>query len=303
MSDKVTVLEKQALPEETFMGEMEIGGQKRPVAMNLNTVVAAEELMGDLGVRVFATGTTKARDVRALLWAALREGSRLRSPAKKPDPRITLELVGSWMSTSTMTTPMVELLTLLGKMRGADKNVLAPYVPTPPEVIEKALSLAAELITINGFADLGCGPGDTLVAAATYGASNLLGVESDKDRATLAKAKLITANYEVGDHFKFEIIEGLIQDLKDLSAYDVVFIYLLQDSNQQIKEQLQSIMKQGAILISHDFTMVGWDPVSTGTVTDPQIKEREHQLYLYRISPTSPEGPAPVSGTTTPAAG
>ena len=53
----------------------------------------------------------------------------------------------------------------------APRYILAPFVPTPPEVVERMLDLAG-VTSSDVVYDLGCGDGRVVIAAAKRGASS-----------------------------------------------------------------------------------------------------------------------------------
>lgn len=272
---------------EQYIGEIMLGGKLRKVAVNANAIINAEELMG-CSIAVFAQGGARTTHMRAIVFAALQEATRLTSAAKKPDPKLSLEDVGSWLTTSKMSQAVSDIMALLRKFRGDDTNILAPYVPTPALVIEKVL----ELVSVAGkvVVDLGCGQGHVLQDCMKAGAEAVTGYESDVERFWITKGKLLSMRYEEGVECSVHVNESNLQDA-DVTAADVVFIYLLQDSNQKIKQWLGANMKSGAILVSHDFSMDGWTAKETATVEIPLGTTGatvKHRVIVYEIGPDTP---------------
>lgn len=144
----------------------------------------------------------------------------------------------------------------------------APYVPSSKASIRSMLDMAGvkpgELVT-----DLGSGDGRILIVAATeYGARGL-GIE-------------ITWFYYFWSKIKIKML-GLSNAIRvkrtdiyasDISESDVIIMFLLQDTNQLLKDKLKTELKPGTRIVSHYFTMDGWEP--------EQQDDRYH-IYLYRV--------------------
>jgi len=158
------------------------------------------------------------------------------------------------------------------KIRGKS---LAPYVPTPYEVVEKMLELAqvSEKDTVY---DLGCGDGRIVIMAAEkYGATGV-GVDYDPERVQEARAKV----KEKGLEDKVTII---LQDAMevDVSPATVVTLYLLESSNALLKPNLEKYLKPGSRVVSHDFNMPGWK--SKKIIHDKTEDYHYYTIYLWVI--------------------
>jgi SAM-dependent methyltransferase len=279
MADKT----KPAAAEPLYAGEIVLNEEKFQVAVNLNTIVEAEEITGD-SVTVFATGNQRAKHTRALVYAALREGSRLTSNAKKPDPRITLEMVGAMLSTNNMVSAVRDIMQLLRKYRGEDSIDLAPFVPTPQVVLDAIVG--AVPFKDKHVVDLGCGKGDVLLAALAAGATSVVGYEMDEDRQEIALARL--RNFKFDNPGSTLAVSVLKEDLRNaaLDFADVVFLYLLQDSNQKLRDNIAKSMKPGATVVSHDFSMDTWTPTQRIPVMEG---DRTHTVFIYTIGENTPQ--------------
>jgi len=66
----------------------------------------------------------------------------------------------------------------------------------------------------------------------------------------------------------------------DLSPADVVTLYLLTSSNERLKPVLLKYLRPSARIVSHDFEIQGWKPVSVDRVL---VDNRPHMIYLYRL--------------------
>ena len=126
---------------------------------------------------------------------------------------------------------------------------LAPYVPSPPEVVDRMLDVAA--ITKDDVVyDLGCGDGRILIAAAKkYGARGV-GLDIDPKRIDESRANAKAAGVE-------PLVEFRVEDVlkADVSHATVVTLYLLASSNAKLRPMLTRQLRPGSRIVSHAFSM------------------------------------------------
>jgi predicted RNA methylase len=136
----------------------------------------------------------------------------------------------------------------------------------------------AELRSGEVLFDLGAGDGRTvLIAAKTFGA-RAVGVELRED---LAKKALSTV-HDNGLANRVTIVNGDMFSVNLMSA-DVVFLYLTTSANEKIRSKLETELKQGVRVVSHDYEIVGWKPVVVENFCEnPQLGYPSHTLYLYK---------------------
>jgi outer membrane protein assembly factor BamB len=147
------------------------------------------------------------------------------------------------------------------------------FVPTPHDVVEKMLELAA-IQESDLVYDLGSGDGRIVIAAAKKYGCRAIGIEIDRELVELSGdkakqagvAKLVT--FECQDVFT-----------ADLSEAEVVAMYLLPQQLKQLIPQLEKL-KPGARIVSHQFEIPG---VAAEKKLVIQSKEdgEEHPLYLW----------------------
>jgi predicted RNA methylase len=121
--------------------------------------------------------------------------------------------------------------------------------------------------------DLGAGDGRVVVIAAKKFGARAVGVEIDPIGCVFANG-LIRLSGLAGrarvlhrDMFTF-----------DVTGADVVVVYLLQGTNQRLKERLQKQLRDGARVVSHSFSMSGWAPIA--------IDDRKG-IFVYEIGNTA----------------
>lgn len=141
-----------------------------------------------------------------------------------------------------------------------------PYVPTPPEVVDKMLELArirpGDLVY-----DLGCGDGRIVIAAASRFGARGVGIDIDPQRIAEAKANAITTG--VADRTRFEVGDLFKSDFSDA---DAVMLYLLPAVNVQLRPQLWQQLRIGTRVVSHQFHMgPEWPPEQTVTLTPQTV--------------------------------
>ena len=154
---------------------------------------------------------------------------------------------------------------------------IAPYVPSPPQVIRQMLILA-ELKPREVFFDLGAGDGRAVIMAAKDFGARAVGVELREDLVKRA----LSSVYEQGLQDKVTIVNGDMFHV-DLTSADVVFLYLTTSANEKIKPKLESELKPGVRVVSHDYEIVGWKPVKVVNFCENQtLGYPSHTIYLYK---------------------
>ena len=152
------------------------------------------------------------------------------------------------------------LLAPLGAQQPMAHAPDVPYVPTPQDVVDRMLKLAA-VHKGDIVYDLGCGDGRIVVTAAKLGAARAVGVDINPER--IAEANKNASAAGVTDRVKF--IQG---DLFTVPIRDatVVTLYLLPSVNLKLKPRLLSELKPGTRVVSHSFDMGDWKPEKTEEV-------------------------------------
>ncbi len=152
---------------------------------------------------------------------------------------------------------------------------LAPFVPTPMEVVEKMLELA-QVKSSDVLYDLGSGDGRIVITAAEKYGARAVGFEIDPE---LVEESRDNARREGVSH----LVEIRQQDLMtaDFSAATVVTIYLHPESNLLVRPLLRSQLKPGSRVVSNDFDMGDWKPDVTGEAVDSLGDI--YTVYLWRI--------------------
>ena len=185
-----------------------------------------------------------------------------------------------------MHSPMVDERRLGGQERklpdwiratfwGDHPDSLAPYVPSPLNIVREMLGLAGAGPSDVVY-DLGCGDGRVLFAAVDeFNVSRAVGYELDGEMVE-ALEKRIRDSGMVG---RISVIQANFMEV-DLTKASVVTIYLTTSGNVKLRPKLEADLKPGARVVSHDFPVHGWvtdqpdgAPHTTGN----------HKMFLYRI--------------------
>jgi SAM-dependent methyltransferase len=153
---------------------------------------------------------------------------------------------------------------------------LAPYLPTPLPVVDRMLAMAQVKRTDVVF-DLGCGDGRIVIAAAKkYGARGV-GIELDPELIRSAKAQARLDGLERQVSFRLE--DATKTDLRQAT---VVALYLLPESNRILRPRLEEQLRPGALVVSHNYKIPGWEAKEIKLEVVKTEDGEEHKIYLYR---------------------
>ncbi len=159
-----------------------------------------------------------------------------------------------------------------------DAAQLAPYVPTPQDVVDRMLALAA-VGKNDVIYDLGCGDGRIPITAARRFGARGVGVDIDPQRIKEANANAAAAGVT-------SLVSFRLQDAMktDVSEATVVTLYLLSASNLKLRPILTRQLKAGSRIVSHSFGMGDWRAEKVDTFVDGD--GRAQTLYLWRTDGT-----------------
>jgi SAM-dependent methyltransferase len=155
----------------------------------------------------------------------------------------------------------------------AQSRSLAPFVPTPLDVVERMLSLA-KVGPDDVVYDLGCGDGRIVITAAQKFGARGVGVDIDANLINEAEAAARAAGVE--RRVRFRIQDAMTVDVSDAT---VVTLYLLSASNVKLRPILTRQLRPGARIVSHSFAMGDWEPEVIDTFRDAAGTART--LYMW----------------------
>jgi SAM-dependent methyltransferase len=153
---------------------------------------------------------------------------------------------------------------------------IAPFSPTPPEVVNRMLDVA-EIKHGDVLYDLGSGDGRIVVAAAKRFGIRAVGFEIDPVLVKDSRQIIKQAGLE-------ELVEIREQDIRavDFSPASVVTMYLYPAANLRLRPVLMRDLRPGSRVISHDFDMGSWKPDRVERLQDRAGLSRT--IYRWRIA-------------------
>ncbi len=154
---------------------------------------------------------------------------------------------------------------------------VAPFYPSPMSIVRQMLD-AAEIEPGELHYDLGSGDGRIVVVAARDYGTKSVGFEIDPKLVQSSRDWI--AKEELGE--SASIVD---RDLfsADFSQPDLITVYLLPRALAKLKPLLEEQMKPGSRVVSHDFSIPGWDPdVTLTSDEEADIDGLLHTIYVYR---------------------
>ena len=160
-------------------------------------------------------------------------------------------------------------------VRTRSTGQLAPFDPTPQEVVERMLALA-RVKTGDVLYDLGAGDGRVVITAAKKYGVKAVGFEIDPGLVKLARENTRKQGLQ-------SLVEIRQQDFltADLSAASVITLYLSQDGNLAVRQQLLNQMRRGARVVSYAYDMGEWVPKIAESYRD--ANGGMHMIYFWQI--------------------
>ena len=155
----------------------------------------------------------------------------------------------------------------------SQRPTLAPYVPSPQDVVDRMLALA-DVTSKDVLYDLGSGDGRIVITAARkYGARGV-GIDIDSERIDESRRNARAAG--VGSLVEFR--RGDILDA-DVSNATVVTLYLVSSANLKLRPLLTRQLAPGARIVSHAFGMGDWTPAKVDRFKDSRGDDRV--IYMW----------------------
>jgi len=158
---------------------------------------------------------------------------------------------------------------------GEDNESVAPYVPTPMNVVKKMLEIA-EAGPGDTIIDLGCGDGRILMMAVEeFGVDHAIGYELNNHLVETALNKIY--DKDLGD--KIEVNRSNFMEA-DLSQATVITLYLTTTGNAKLRPKFIAELQKGTRIVSHDFPIIEW--VTTTEDNEP-LRIGTHKIFSYRV--------------------
>ena len=154
--------------------------------------------------------------------------------------------------------------------QSANPPSLAPYEATPMPAVEALLDVA-EVRKDEVVFDIGSGDGRIVIAAAELFGALGVGIEIDADLVARSRKTI----EEKGLTERVRIIHANALDV-DLSAADVVTLYIAPEGIRILRPHLEATLRPGTRVVSRRSEVEGWTPA--------RIERREgDSIYLYRV--------------------
>ncbi|MGA2597206.1 MAG: class I SAM-dependent methyltransferase [Bryobacteraceae bacterium] len=184
-------------------------------------------------------------------------------------------LVGVLAALLSISAPAQNVLIAQGRNRDFSKS-LAPYVVSPQHVVDLMLDLA-DLRPGETLYDLGSGDGRVLITAAQHYRAKAVGIEIEEGLARTSEQRIASMGLQ-------NMIRVIHADMRtvDLSPADVVTMYLMTESNESLKPQLEHCLRAGVRVVSHDYKVPGW---KANREEKAETYARGHMIYLYIMPP------------------
>lgn len=129
-----------------------------------------------------------------------------------------------------------------------------PYVPTQNAHVDEMIR-HAKLTSSDRIADLGSGDGRIVIAAASEGVADAVGIEINGALVRLSKQSASRLGLKNARFVKESFWKTNVADRT------VVFLYQVPYAMKRLEKKLQDELPVGARVISNDFTFFHWKPV------------------------------------------
>jgi SAM-dependent methyltransferase len=150
----------------------------------------------------------------------------------------------------------------------------APWIPIGLRTADRMLRMA-EVQPGQTVVDLGAGDGRMLILAARKYKARVQGVEIDPLRVLAANLSIRMFGLRGKAYVRWGNLHRF-----DFTGADVVTLFLMQGTNQTLKDRLEKTLRPGAKVVSHLFSMSGWTPVAL---------DDRHGIFVYEIGNTTGE--------------
>ena len=158
---------------------------------------------------------------------------------------------------------------------GNSTESVAPYVPTPLNVVRQML-IIAEIGPHDVLYDLGCGDGRILFTAVEeFDIPRAVGFELNPRMVESTRLKI----EDKGLDGRIKVVEGNFFE-EDLSEASVITLYLTTSGNAKLRPKFHDELRKGTRIVSHDFPIVDW---ITAKLDQGYYSVGSHKIFFYRI--------------------
>jgi uncharacterized protein (TIGR03000 family) len=159
-------------------------------------------------------------------------------------------------------------------------KIVVRWVPTPDDIVDEMAKLA-KIGKDDVVFDPGCGDAIMLIRPVKkLGAKKGIGIDIDPKMVKVAQEKAKTEG--IADRIVIKQGDVLNEkDMADLADSTVVLVYMGDDLGARMSPLLQKMLKPGARVVSHRFTLGDWKPDKTVKVTGSDGDE--YTLHLWTV--------------------
>jgi len=156
-----------------------------------------------------------------------------------------------------------------------DAADLAPFVPTPPPVVERMLVMA-QVGPDDVVYDIGCGDGRMVIAAAKTRGARGVGIDIDPKLIEECRANARTDGVE--GRTRFICMDAMKAHVTEAT---VLMLYLLPESLDDLKPLFEKELRPGTRIVSHNYRIPDWDGRIVSTDVVQLETGRPHKIFLY----------------------
>jgi len=158
------------------------------------------------------------------------------------------------------------------------KKRIAPWIPTPIEIIVEALKYA-NVGEGDAVYDLGAGDGRVVILAAKLFGARGVAIEVDEKMCVVIEAN--AKEYGVLNKIKVLCDDFFNVDLSDAT---VVYMYLYRSINEVLASKLSRELNDYTRVITIDFPIPNWIPIGIKRLPDRGGMIRTIYLYVAGVS-------------------
>lgn len=153
-------------------------------------------------------------------------------------------------------------------------RILAPYVPTPQNIVDRMLELA-RVGAQDVLYDLGCGDGRICITAASRYGARAVGIDIEPYWIQQCEANAAEAGVSQLTSFRSE--DACYSDIREAT---VVTLYLVDWSVQTVAREVLKDLRPGTRIVSHSFAIQGWEPTESALVADEEGNLKKVLLWV-----------------------
>jgi SAM-dependent methyltransferase len=159
---------------------------------------------------------------------------------------------------------------------GDTPHSVAPFVPTPPNVIQYMLQLG-KATPDDTLYDLGCGDGRILFTAVEeFDVKQAVGYDLNASMCEATQKKI----NDKGLKDRIKVVNGNFFHA-DLSPATFVTLYLTTSGNSKLRPKMEEELREGSRVVSHDFPIHDWTTVKADAPSHYVVGS--HKIFVYQV--------------------